>query len=228
MFAKGSAPFILVPLAAAALLAGWALVYGVAVSRALVAVLMGLAAIALFLGVFGLWFFRDPEREPTGGIVCPADGKVLFVEPHENPLVGPGTRIAVFMSPLNVHVNRAPVSGRLVSLEHHPGGYLPAFDKESERNERVETVWEADGSDAPADHGAKAGDRFLMVQIAGAVARRIVPWVAPGDTRRRGERMGLIRYGSRVDLWMPAGYTATVRPGERVRAGTTRLAVHEH
>lgn len=225
--AQGSAPFIWLPLTGAVLAAAGALYVLTLTSTpwtgswpllalAFVATLLG------FLGLFGLWFFRDPERDIAAGIVCPADGKVLFVEPHADEDVGPtSTRIAVFMSPLNVHVNRAPVSGTVRRLKHISGGYLPAFNKESERNERVVTLWVADGSDRD---GAHEGELVKATQIAGAVARRIVPWVTEGDRRRAGERYGLIRYGSRVDIVLPPGFEPLVKAGDVVQAGTTSLA----
>lgn len=211
--AKGARPFILVPLVSAALLIS---------AAALTGWWYALASVPfLFFGFFGLWFFRDPERDISDGITCPADGRVLFIEERDDPEVGPCTRVAIFMSPLDVHVNRAPVTGKVARLTHHSGGYLPAFDKESERNERVETVWVADGNDP---EGATEGTRIKMVQIAGAVARRIVPWVVEEDRLKRGERMGMIRYGSRVDVYLPQGLTPAVKDGERVWAGRTRLA----
>ncbi|SHM58155.1 phosphatidylserine decarboxylase [Actinacidiphila paucisporea] len=155
-----------------------------------------------------LWFFRDPEREIADGrVISPADGVVQSVMPWKDGR----TRVAIFMSPLNVHVNRAPLTGTVTSVEHIPGGYVPAFNKESENNERV--VWHFD---------TEAGD-IEMVQIAGAVARRIVPYVPRGCKVERGERIGLIRFGSRVDVYLPAGIEAGVEVGQTTTAGVTRL-----
>ena len=118
-----------------------------------------------------LWFFRDPEREITQGrVISPADGVVQSIMPWKDGR----TRVAIFMSPLNVHVNRAPLAGTVTSVEHIPGGFVPAFNKESENNERV--VWHFD---------TELGD-IEMVQIAGAVARRIVPYVPQGTQGRAG------------------------------------------
>ncbi|MDB1089254.1 phosphatidylserine decarboxylase [Streptomyces sp. ACA25] len=155
-----------------------------------------------------LWFFRDPERElGQGRVISPADGVVQSIMPWEDGR----TRVAIFMSPLNVHVNRAPVAGTVASVEHIPGGYVPAFNKESEHNERV--VWRFD---------SELGD-FEMIQIAGAVARRIVPYVPQGCKVEQGERIGLIRFGSRVDLYLPQGIEPDVRVGQVTTAGVTRL-----
>jgi phosphatidylserine decarboxylase len=155
-----------------------------------------------------LWFFRDPERKITeGGVVSPADGVVQSVMPWKDGR----TRVAIFMSPLNVHVNRAPLSGTVTSVEHIPGGFVPAFNKESEHNERV--VWHFD---------TEIGD-VEVIQIAGAVARRIVPYVPRGCKVEQGERIGLIRFGSRVDVYLPEGVGSAVEVGETMTAGVTRL-----
>ncbi|MGP3967474.1 phosphatidylserine decarboxylase [Streptomyces sp. 6N223] len=155
-----------------------------------------------------LWFFRDPEREiGTGRVISPADGVVQSITPWQDGR----TRVAIFMSPLNVHVNRAPVAGTVTSVEHIPGGFVPAFDKESENNERV--VWRL---------ACELGE-LEMVQIAGAVARRIVPYVPEGTKVEQGERVGLIRFGSRVDVYLPQGIEPAVEVGARTTAGVTRL-----
>ena len=160
------------------------------------------------LSVAMLWFFRDPERQiGTGRIVSPADGAVQSIDTRPDGR----TRVAIFMSPLNVHVNRAPLPGTVTSVDHIPGGYVPAFNKDSERNERV--VWHFD---------SELGD-LEMVQIAGAVARRIVPYVRPGTKVEQGERVGLIRFGSRVDTYLPAGVEVGVEVGQKMTAGVTRL-----
>ncbi|MEO3885036.1 phosphatidylserine decarboxylase [Nonomuraea sp. B5E05] len=155
-----------------------------------------------------LWFFRDPERTPgQGRILSPADGVVQSIDPWPDGR----TRIAVFMSPLNVHVNRAPLAGNVTSVQHVPGGFLPAFNKDSDQNERV--VW----------HFETALGDIEMVQIAGAVARRIVPYLSAGAKVTPGERIGLIRFGSRVDIYLPEGITPAVSVGEKTVAGVTRI-----
>lgn len=155
-----------------------------------------------------LWFFRDPERTPgTDGIIASADGVVQSIDPWPDGR----TRVATFMSPLNVHVNRAPLTGVVKSVEHKAGGFVPAFNKESEHNERV--VWVFDTPRGEIE----------LVQIAGTVARRIVPYLEPGAEVEAGERIGLIRFGSRVDVYLPPGVEPAVTVGQRTRAGETRL-----
>ncbi|GAA4084633.1 phosphatidylserine decarboxylase [Nonomuraea soli] len=155
-----------------------------------------------------LWFFRDPERDPgLGRVLSPADGVVQSIDPWPDGR----TRVAIFMSPLNVHVNRAPLAGTVTSVEHVAGGFLPAFNKDSDQNERV--VWHFDTA---------LGD-IEMVQIAGAVARRIVPYLTAGAKVVQTERIGLIRFGSRVDIYLPEGISPAVTVGEKTTAGVTRI-----
>ena len=177
------------------------------------------ALVPLVLAVgFCFYFFRDPERRAPPDerlVVSPADGRVVAVveEREERVLQAPATRVSIFMSPLNVHVNRNPVSGTVERVQHTNGKFRAAFaDKASLDNERNAVVLES------------RGRRYLMVQIAGAVARRIVCKVAPGDRTRRGERFGLIMFGSRVDLFLPADVRPLVARGDRVHAGTTVIA----
>jgi phosphatidylserine decarboxylase len=166
---------------------------------------------------FCLWFFRDPERTAPSDervVVSPADGRVVAVveEREERFLGAAATRVSIFMSPLDVHVNRMPVSGIVAEVRHSAGRFRAAFsDKSSLDNERNAVVVES------------GGRRFLLVQIAGALARRIVCRVAPGDHLCRGERFGMIMFGSRVDVFLPTGVRPSVRRGDRVRAGTTPL-----
>ena len=163
-------------------------------------------ATALTAGM--LWFFRDPEREiAQGRVISPADGVVQSIMPWKDGR----TRVAIFMSPLNVHVNRAPLAGTVTSVEHVPGGFVPAFNKESEHNERV--VWHFD---------TELGD-VEMIQIAGTVARRIIPYLPEGTKVEQGERIGLIRFGSRVDIYLPEGIEPAVEVGQATTAGVTRL-----
>jgi len=173
----------------------------------------------LVVGVaFCLYFFRDPERTPPPGdrlVVSPADGRVVAVVPEADvrPLGGPATRISIFMSPLDVHVNRNPVSGSVEHVEHTAGKFRAAFaDKASLDNERNAVILDA------------GGKRYVLVQIAGALARRIVCRIAPGDRVERGARFGMIMFGSRVDLFLPAGVVPRVRLGDRVHAGTSVVA----
>lgn len=174
--------------------------------RSGVAKAVAVPATALAAGM--LWFFRDPEREITAGrVISPADGVVQSIMPWKDGR----TRVAIFMSPLNVHVNRAPLAGTVTSVEHIPGGFVPAFNKESENNERV--VWHFD---------TELGD-IEMIQIAGAVARRIVPYIPEGTKVEQGDRIGLIRFGSRVDLYLPEGVEVDVEVGQKTVAGVTRI-----
>ena len=177
------------------------------------------ALLPLVVGVgFAVWFFRDPERAAPADerlVVSPADGRVLDVTPGRETqyLDAPGTRVSIFMSPLDVHVNRNPVSGTVTLVRHTAGRFRAAFaDKASLDNERNAVV---------IDQGPR---RFLFVQIAGAVARRIVCDVGTGQRVRRGERMGMIMFGSRVDVWLPPDVAPRVQAGARVHAGSTVIA----
>ncbi|MFJ1748182.1 phosphatidylserine decarboxylase [Streptomyces sp. NPDC088116] len=197
--ARGASPWLLPTVATAAI--------GLARARSSKrAAVLAVPATALAAGM--LWFFRDPEREITQGrVISPADGVVQSIMPWKDGR----TRVAIFMSPLNVHVNRAPLAGTVTSVEHIPGGFVPAFNKESENNERV--VWHFD---------TELGD-IEMVQIAGAVARRIVPYLPQGTKVEQGERIGLIRFGSRVDIYLPEGVEVAVEVGQTTTAGVTRI-----
>jgi phosphatidylserine decarboxylase len=170
------------------------------------------------LACFALWFFRDPERVHTtqaGAVVSPADGRIIAIgRVPAAPLgLAPAVKVSIFMSPLDVHVNRAPVEGRVGELRYVPGRFLNAsLDKAAEANERLHL------SLVLAD-----GGRVELTQVAGFIARRIVCWTRPGDELAAGERFGMIRFGSRVDLYLPLETELFARPGERVRAGETIL-----
>ncbi|MCR5813625.1 MAG: phosphatidylserine decarboxylase family protein [Desulfovibrio sp.] len=177
-----------------------------------------LAVIALLLCVFCVQFFRDPERVVPGEAnlaVSPADGRILHVQPRRDPFDGEERCcISIFMNVFNVHVNRVPVDCRVVDMKYFPGTFVNAsLDKASENNERC--AWKLEEN---------SGEIWSMVQIAGLVARRIVCRAGRGDLLARGQRCGMIRLGSRVDLYLPANYTATVTVGERVFAGQSILA----
>ena len=163
-------------------------------------------------------FFRDPERvgpEDAEAVASPADGKVIKVTRELDPVSGEMRQvIAIFMNVFNVHVNRMPVSGKVELIRYIPGKFVNAsFDKASTDNERSILVVTGKGN-----------QRFTVVQIAGLIARRIVCWAEPGDKLKRGERFGMIKFGSRVDLYMPDGYVPTVSVGQKVVAGETALA----
>lgn len=167
---------------------------------------------------FSLHFFRDPERvTPTGrGLaVSPADGRIIRVEERPDPFSGESRLcVSIFMNIFSVHVNRAPVACTVEGIRYWPGAYLnAAFDKASTHNERCAYSLR-DGQ----------GRAWTMVQIAGLVARRIVCRVDEGDALERGQRYGMIRFGSRVDLYLPQGYAAAVQIGERVFAGQSIVA----
>ncbi len=174
-----------------------------------------LAAMAAFLA----WFFRDPERFPPedrNGWVSPADGKVVEVCHSEHPFTGRCTVIGVFMSPLDVHVNRMPCDGTLSFMEYVPGKKLMAFNpKASSENERFLMGFDT------------CEGRGMTVQIAGFLARRIVCSREKGETLSRGERFGMIKLGSRVDLYLPEGMLPAVKKGEKVRAGETVMGVRK-
>jgi len=171
-------------------------------------------ALVIPLGVAA--FFRDPDREPDGdGVVSPADGRVTVLRTEGNDEGNERVRLGVFMNVHDVHVNRFPIGGEVVSVERHQGDYKPAFSKDSERNERVVTTVETDG------------DAFEVVQIAGAVARRITTYLNEGEGAERGERLGHIAFGSRADIVFPPDYGVddlVVEEGDRVRAGETVVA----
>jgi phosphatidylserine decarboxylase len=174
-----------------------------------------IGAVLLFLGAFVAYFFRDPERIiplDAAAIVSPADGRVMVV--MEESFGGrPGQRISIFLAIWNVHVNRAPMAGRIEQIEYRPGKFYAAMrsraSAENEQNvirlstERGEVVFR---------------------QIAGWVARRVVCWKKPGDQLATGERIGLIRFGSRMDIWLPEGPEIVVKPGEHVAGGSSILA----
>ena len=168
------------------------------------------------LALFFLQFFRDPERNPEGGentIVSPADGTVLTVEPAPESPPGAARRISIFMSVFNCHVNRAPVSGRLADYVYAPGRMMAAFhEKASTENEQNRIAISAPRGEV----------RFK--QIAGALARRIVFRPKVGDAISRGQRIGMIKFGSRVDLFVPDDAEILVAKNDKVRAGRTGLA----
>jgi phosphatidylserine decarboxylase len=165
-------------------------------------------ALGFALSGFVLWFHRDPERTPAGrGVVSPADGKVSVIREEDDGRV----RVGVFMNVHDVHVNRAPLNGTVESVDHRDGGHRPAFDKASERNERVRI---------------DCGDHEVVL-IAGAFARRIHPYVDAGDDLARGDRVGHVSFGSRADVVLPADVDEDdllVNEGDSVRAGETIIA----
>lgn len=208
MIAREGIPFVVVPAAIAAVL------YFLWPKSA------PLALLGILLAAYMAWFFRDPERIPPadpGAVISPADGRIVFSGDCPPGIWSPepGKMVSVFMWIFDVHVNRAPVSGKVISIRYHPGKFLAAnVEKASLENEQNGVVLET-----------AEGRRVSYVQIAGMVARRIVCNLSEGDTVRRGQRVGMIRFGSRVDVLLPASAVLRVRKGDRVRAGESILGV---
>ena len=210
-FAREGYPFILI---ATALAVGG---YAIALGRRS----WPLWLVAFLLTLIALWvayFFRDPERVGERGddvVISPADGRVVMITEVDEPafLHGRAVRISVFMNVFNVHVNRYPVSGTIKYVHYNPGKFLnAAVEKSSLENEQMSV-----GLDL-------GGVRVLVRQIAGLIARRIVTYSREGETVEQGERLGIIRFGSRVDVFLPPSSTVIVKVGETTLAGTTVLA----
>jgi phosphatidylserine decarboxylase len=171
--------------------------------------------ILLLLAIFVFSFFRDPERAipaSPGAIVSPADGRVVVLK-DEDFAGRPGKRISVFLAIWNVHVNRSPAAGTITAMQYRPGKFFAAMlERASLENEQnVFTLKTETGE-------------MVFKQIAGLIARRVVSWKKPGDTVARGERIGLVRFGSRVDIWLPKEAEILVRVGENVKGGSSVLA----
>ncbi len=208
MIAPEGWPFVLVPLALAAavflLLPRWT----------------PAGAVLVLAALFCAWFFRNPERRPPQGagvVVSPADGRIVFAGevPPGRYYPEPGKRVSVFMNVFDVHVNRAPVSGKVVAVRYNPGKFLVAsVEKASLENEQNAVLLET-----------PEGTRVGYVQIAGLIARRIVCDLSEGQAVRQGQRVGMIRFGSRVDVLLPASAVLKVGPGDRVRAGESVVGV---
>lgn len=194
----------------------------------------GALAVAVALGAFVSWwlalpfvvaaafflfFFRDPERQVTAGddlVLSPADGRVLIAGEAVAGAAPPGSwrQVSIFLSPMNVHVNRVPASGRVTRVTYSPGRFLPAYRHDAgTTNERSE-IW--------IDHG---GASIVARQIVGALARRVVCRLEPGATVRAGDRYGIMKFGSRMDVFMPPDADVRVRVGDMVRGGETVIAV---
>ncbi|MBI5167447.1 MAG: phosphatidylserine decarboxylase [candidate division NC10 bacterium] len=172
-----------------------------------------LAALALFSLGFVAFFFRDPEREVSQGeglILSPADGRVVAVRPSP----GKGIRVSIFLSLFDVHINRAPVTATVSEVLYRPGAFKVAFAEEASRVNEQNLI-----------RFASPQGELLMRQIAGVLARRIVCWVRPGQKVEAGERIGLIRFGSRVDLELPLRAEVRVKEGDRVRGGLDVIGV---
>jgi len=163
--------------------------------------------VGILITVFLFLFFRDPERlsesYDSTDVVSPADGRVLKIQDHQ---------LSIFMNIHDVHVNRSPVNGEVIDIQYHKGGRVPAFYKDSDRNERnTITIRTRIGN-------------VIVTQISGAVIRRIVCYVRQNERVARGQRIGMIRFGSRVDVALPRGYSFVVSRGQKVKAGETTIA----
>jgi phosphatidylserine decarboxylase len=176
-----------------------------------------LAASFAALGGFFAYFFRDPDRsvpQDPALVVSPADGKVMIAGPSDGRWSPPGAwkQITIFLSPLDVHINRTPVAGRITRIEYRPGSFLPAYHESSNDNELNEIWLDADGQ------------QIVVRQVVGILARRIVCRVGEGQVLSRGERIGLMKFGSRMDVFLPERAEISVRVGEQVVAGETVIA----
>lgn len=203
--------------------AGWPFIGGFAVAALILWTISGfLGAVGLIATLWCAWFFRDPERMTpvrSGLIVSPADGVVCGVAPALPPgdlglPAEPRPRISIFLNIFDVHVNRIPIDGTITAIRYRPGTFVNAsLDKASEDNER--NAIRIDTGEGPA---------IVVVQIAGLIARRIKNWIAEGDEVRAGARFGLIRFGSRVDVYLPEGVSPLVATGQRCIGGETIIA----
>jgi phosphatidylserine decarboxylase len=196
-------PFVLVAAVPALVAAAFAPFWGTA--------LLALLPVAIAL------FFRDPDREPPADpdlVLSPADGKVMHAGPARPDEAPEGTwqQITIFLSVLDVHINRTPVAGRVESVTYVPGSFLAAFNRDAHRNEHTEIR---------LDHG---GRTIVVRQVVGLLARRVVCRVAAGDQLQVGQRIGLMKFGSRMDVFVPVSATVTVRAGDKVRAARTVIA----
>ncbi|MDD2439777.1 MAG: phosphatidylserine decarboxylase [Methanosarcinaceae archaeon] len=199
MLAKGSMPWILGALGFTAFFAGLQIysphsinLYGTGIGGSLL--------------LFMLWFFRDPERQievSEAYMLAPADGRICDIR---------GRKVCIFMFLQNVHVNRAPIAGKIKEITYRKGGHIPAFCKDSERNERNDFIIES-----------KYGE-VQVTQIAGTIARRIVTYSKKNDIVEQGQRLGMIRFGSRVDVTIPEEFDMVIKKGERVKAGKSIIA----
>ena len=195
---------------------------GVGCAVTILCVYLGFSIAAVFIGIlslFTVYFFRDPERlvqadETT--ILTPADGKIIDIrvlENEDNPLGESAVKLSIFMSLFSVHVNRVPVSGKIAKIEYHPGNFFSAnLEKASEQNEKNQITLQTD-----------RGPKVVFVQIAGLVARRIACWIKEGDMVQSGQRCGLIRFGSRLDVYVPQNSRIIGKKHQKVKAGETIL-----
>ena len=200
---------------------GYPLIFAVGII-ALLAFLAGWMPLGIILGLIALAvaaFFRDPERQAPVGeglVVSPADGKVVTIAGVKgDPLfLGSATRVSIFLSPLDVHINRTPVEGKIAKITYQPGKFLAAYKEEAAQRNEQNALSIVDSK----------GRTWGVVQIAGVIARRIICRAKQGDQLARGERFGLIMFGSRTDTYLPEGCRIEVTEGQRVKGGETVLA----
>ena len=200
--------------------AGWPFVAGAALPGVVAGQLGWFWVAGLFgaLALFMLYFFRDPDRVTPAdalAIISPADGRILVAGAADADAAPEGAwkQISIFLSPINVHINRIPCAGRVTKVVHTPGQFLAAFNPDSARVNQRNEVW--------LDRG---GETVVVRQVVGVLARRLVCRVGPGAQVRTGERYGLMKFGSRIDLYLPPRCELTVRVGDRVRSGETVVA----
>ena len=203
---------------------GYPWIFGLGITSLILGLvdLRTLSFIVFFLTLFVAYFFRDPERTPPEGknlIIAPADGKVVTIEQQCQDtrfLQAPTTRVGIFMSPLDVHVNRLAVSGQIEGVQYHPGKFRPAFAEEAADVNEQNAVTIQD----------ERGRKVALVQIAGILARRIVCQLKGGERAEQGARYGMIMLGSRVDVYCPPDVELKVEIGQRVKAGETILGAY--
>jgi phosphatidylserine decarboxylase len=201
--------------------AGFPFIFGAVAAALLAGLTLGwaLAVPLIVLAGFFLFFFRDPDRQITASddvVLSPADGRVLVAGPAEAAAAPPGDwlQISIFLSPMNVHVNRVPVSGRVTRVNFQRGRFLPAYHRDAAATNERSEIW--------IDHG---GRPIVARQIVGVLARRVVCRVQSGAVVRAGDRYGVMKFGSRMDVFLPPGAELRVKVGDAVRGGETIIAV---
>jgi len=200
--------------------AGWPFIGGSLALAVLAELFVGRSVAVTFLALTGvfLFFFRDPDRpipSDTDAVLAPADGRVMVAgaPPGQACPAGNWQQISIFLSPMDVHVNRLPISGRVTKVEYHPGRFLPAYRADAgDLNEYTEVTIDHDGQPV------------VVRQIVGVLARRIVCRVKEGASVRAGERFGVMKFGSRMDIFVPASATLNVKVNEKVVGGVTVIA----
>jgi phosphatidylserine decarboxylase len=199
--------------------AGWPFVAAAALPAAIAAVAGATkaAVVLLLLPILIALFFRDPDRATVSdrsAVLAPADGRVMFagVAPTDDAPAGAGRQVTIFLSLFDVHINRTPVAGRVTRVDYVPGSFLPAYQPDARRNEHSE-IW--------IDHD---GQTIVTRQVVGVLARRVVCRVRSGDELSPGARIGLMKFGSRMDVFVPRSAELTVTTGDTVRGGETVIA----